>query len=591
MILTITSSIPTFKSVTFHEGLNVVLADSSPAATQKQTRNSAGKTSLVEIVHFLFGADCDAKSLFRTSALVDHSFTGELVVAGKPLTVQRSGSAPSKIFILDGAEDHPGLTLKLDKETSLHCVSNVHWKTFLGHAMFGMPASVEHTEFEESYTPSFRSMFSYFARRRNSGALLHPERNAEQQQRWDWQVNLSYLFGLDWRIPFELNKVRGRERMLDELKKAAKGGAFGNVVGTVAELRPQVTVAETKAKRLRDQLNNFEVLDSYRDLTRRAARAKTEMQALGREIVGRQETLNHLEAALAAEAPPDRSDLQKLYSAAGIELPGVALRRFEEVSKFYDSVVTNRRAHLEQEIAETRRELVANDRQLVALDAERSDILRTLEGRGALEDFLALQRDLAALEASAAALKERFKAAEALEGESTQLDLDRMNLKRRLQADHQERREVLEEAILVIADAINELYDDRTGGFVVEATENGPEFRITIEGDRGGGISNIEVYCLDLALLKLVTKRFGGPGFLIHDSHLFDGVDERQIAGALLLGQAATAGKGLQYIVTMNSDIFDRLPLSEEIDPDEVVLSTRLSDETETGGLFGFRFD
>ena len=56
-----------------------------------------------------------------------------------------------------------------------------------------------------------------------------------------------------------------------------------------------------------------------------------------------------------------------------------------------------------------------------------------------------------------------------------------------------------------------------------------------------------------------------------------------------LLGQRATAGGG-QYIVTMNSDIFDRLPLPEEIDRTKTVLGTRLSDETDTGGLFGFRF-
>jgi hypothetical protein len=41
----------------------------------------------------------------------------------------------------------------------------------------------------------------------------------------------------------------------------------------------------------------------------------------------------------------------------------------------------------------------------------------------------------------------------------------------------------------------------------------------------------------------------------------------------------------------MNSDIFDRLPLSDIVDREEVVLGTRLSDETESGGLFGFKFD
>lgn len=155
---------------------------------------------------------------------------------------------------------------------------------------------------------------------------------------------------------------------------------------------------------------------------------------------------------------------------------------------------------------------------------------------------------------------------------------------------HHIRSAALDEAILIIADAIARLYDDRAGRFVVEATDNGPEFRISIEGDRGGGISNMEIFCFDLALFKVVTARLGGPGFLLHDSHLFDGVDERQIAGALQLGQEATEGKKLQYIVTMNSDIFARLPLPKTIDASKVVLQTRLSDDGEGGGLFGFRF-
>lgn len=107
-----------------------------------------------------------------------------------------------------------------------------------------------------------------------------------------------------------------------------------------------------------------------------------------------------------------------------------------------------------------------------------------------------------------------------LEGETTKLDIDRANLQRRLQEDHRLRSDTLTQAILAIAGAISRLYDDRTGRFVVEATDNGPEFRISIEGDRGGGISNIEIFCFDLALFMVVTARYGGPSFLLHDSHL-----------------------------------------------------------------------
>lgn len=590
MILSIESSIPTFKTVTFHEGLNILLADTRPGATAKQTRNSAGKTSLVEIIHFLLGADCDKDSLFRTDALIEHVFQGTLSIDGERFVIARSGSDPAKIFLLEGGEEQDELLKRVDKESERQYVSNVNWRVFMGHAFFRMPADLRGTAFEEAYTPTFRSQFSYFVRRRNSGGFISPERQAEKQQRWDWQVNLAYLLGLDWHIPFEFNKIRAREKALEELKRAAKGGVFGEILGTVAQLRPQVTVAEAKAQKLREQLNNFEVLESYRSLSREAAIAKSKMQAIGREAVSLNETLEYLERALTAERPPERSDLQRLYTAAGVELPGISLRRFDEVTKFYESVIENRRVHLQQEIADIKRRIAIGDQQQASLDRERSSVLKILEGRGALDDFLELQRNLAACDAAAATLRERFKAAEILEGESTQLDIDRINLKRRLQEDHQSRKAALDEAILIIAEAISDLYEDRSGRFVVEATDNGPEFRISIEGDRGGGISNMEIFCFDLALLQVVAKRFGGPGFLVHDSHLFDGVDERQITRALMLGAHATSGNALQYIVTMNSDIFNRLPLPDDFDPAKVVLSTRLSDETETGGLFGFRF-
>lgn len=590
MIVSIESSLKTFKAVRFRSGLNVLLSERTADSTDKQTRNSAGKTSLIEVIHFLLGADCEKDSLFRLDELVEHTFKGTFRIDGELLTVARTGSDPSKIFLVSGGEERKDIPRKLDKASERFYVSNVNWRVFLGHAMFGLPADERGTLFDESFTPTFRSMFSYFVRRRNSGGFISPERQAEKQQRWDWQVNLSYLFGLDWQIPFDFNKIRAREKTLEELKKAVKIGALGSVIGTVAELRPQVTIAEVKATRLRKSLEQFEVLDSYKSLSKRAGQIKTEMQALTRQSVTLNETLDHLQEALRSERPPQRSDIQQLYAAAGIELPGVALRRFDDVSSFYESVVANRHIHLEHEISDVRSRITDVEGGLSRLDEERSNILRTLQGRGALDDFLAMQRDLADVEANAASLRERFKAAEALEGESTKLDIDRAELKRKLQEDHHVREKALNEAILIIADAIAELYDDRAGSFVVKATENGPEFGIAIEGDRGGGIANMEIFCFDQALLQIVKKRYGGPGFLIHDSHLFDGVDERQVAGALRLGKKISERLQQQYIVTMNSDIFDRLPADESADLGAAVLDTRLSDNTEAGGLFGFRF-
>ena len=588
MILFITSSLQNFKSLTLHGGLNVLIADTILGASSKQTRNSAGKTSFVELVHFLYGADCRPDSIFRHDDLVSATFQATVLIRGEEYVVERSGENPSKVFILRGGQDTPELQLKIDKDSERYFVPNGHWKDFLGWALFGVPIEKKGTVFHRSNAPGFRSMFSYFARRRNSGGFLSMEAYAKEQQRWDWQVNLSYLLGLDWSIPSDCQAVRGRERSLEELKKAAKGGVLGEVIGTVAELRPKLAVEERREAELSSRLAGFEVIDAYKEMSRQAAQAKSSVQSLTRNAVTLRETLNHLHEALAAEVAPGRDDLQRLYEAVGIELPGIAVRRFEEVAQFHESVIRNRRVHLQDEIARLRQELKRNESEMAGWSAQRTRIMKTLEGGGALEDFVAMQRELTEVATAAAWLRERYKAAALLEGESTQLDMDRGALKLRLQTDHLESKALLDEAVLLIAAAIAELYSDRDGRFIVSATDNGPDFRISIEGDRGGGIANMEIFCFDLALYMLTAKRQRGPGFLIHDSHLFDGVDERQVASALALGKRIALQTGGQYIVTMNSDIFHKLPDADELRGD--VLTQVLSDQGDEGGIFGIRF-
>src|SRR3546814_19615552 len=63
----------------------------------------------------------------------------------------------------------------------------------------------------------------------------------------------------------------------------------------------------------------------------------------------------------------------------------------------------------------------------------------------------------------------------------------------------------------------------------------------------------MQIFCFDLMIAELAARRGIGTGFLVHDSHLFDGVDERQVAKALQLGADPAASVGFQYIVTMNS--------------------------------------
>lgn len=146
-------------------------------------------------------------------------------------------------------------------------------------------------------------------------------------------------------------------------------------------------------------------------------------------------------------------------------------------------------------------------------------------------------------------------------------------------------------AILAVDDALNALYTDGRQKFLrIESTETGPKFIIWIAGDRSGGIANMEVFSMDYGLYKVVSGKMNGPRFLVHDSHLFDGVDPRQTSTAIELGSNLADKVGGQYIVTLNSDKFDKLAFSQGFDALSKVMPVRLED-SETGGLFGFRFE
>lgn len=99
MIRRIYSNLPTFKDLKLRPGLNVLLADKSRGATDKQTRNGAGKSSFLEVLHFLLGSDCKPDSIFRNPALADAVFGMELELAGSFVRVERRGAKPSPITV------------------------------------------------------------------------------------------------------------------------------------------------------------------------------------------------------------------------------------------------------------------------------------------------------------------------------------------------------------------------------------------------------------------------------------------------------------------------------------------------------------
>ena len=302
MIFRIFSNLKSFRDLELKAGLNILLADKNETSTDKQTRNGAGKTSLIQLVHFVLGSDADKENIFRSELLEPWEFGLDLELAGKRLKVVRCGRKPSKILFPSGCASSWSIQPKPEKEMEIQSLSNNEWRTVLGKLMFGLEEDQGATVCR--FKLSYRSLFSYFVRRQDSGGFVSHLMHATKQQSWDQHVSLSYLLGIDWSISRRFQELREQEKTIRQIKKSLKQGTIPGASESVATLRTKVTLTESKARRLKQQLDEFNVVEEYEAIEREASDLTREMNRLGNENTADREFLDQLRGDLESEKSP-----------------------------------------------------------------------------------------------------------------------------------------------------------------------------------------------------------------------------------------------------------------------------------------------
>ncbi|OLQ88032.1 hypothetical protein BIY22_07610 [Vibrio panuliri] len=579
MLNKLTSDLTSFKSVTFHSGLNVILADKTDNSTDRQTRNGAGKSSLVELINTLLGSDIKKDSLVKSDVLKEKSFYLNMTINNHAIEVSKSGEFPTKVFI--NKDDSDFIPLK-SIENNKFVISNEQWTRFLGDQIFG----IHNSYFEMKHSVSFRLLFSYFAR--SSKGFYSPDKTFPQQARWQSQVALTYLLKLNWKLVREFEAIRQKDKLVRALIQAANEGALKGVMGSASELATEIHLKNEQLTSLKKAVEEFKVLPEYREKEARANQITQELSALCSDDIADKELLSTLERTITEENEPDNSKVERLFKEASISFPEIVNKKFGEFVGFHSSIIANRRAHLVEEIQKIESRIVLREIKKKALDDERSDILLLLKSHGALEQFYKLQGRLNKAEANIELLHQKLKATENLNVQKTDVKIDKGVLKKKTLIDHSERSDAIRDAVVTFGQ-ISELLYAEPGRFTIEPTEDGPKFDFEIEGKKSTGKSKMQIFCFDMMMMKLWSSEKNRPKLLIHDSLLFDGVDERQVAKALYLGAEWAKKYNFQYIVTMNSDDLPDMTYYENFKIEDYVVDLKITD-TENGGLFGVRF-
>lgn len=582
MLRRLSADDPRFRSLDFAPGLNILVADTTEMSGEKDSRNGTGKSSTVELLHFLLGARVDKKGLAARKALKDIEFSLELdwpEATGGRLIVSRTGARPETVMLDTNVEsdseaifDHSGPAE----------IPMARWTKLIEANLFGLKGDHQGL--------SGRTMLSFLIRRISSHAFNTATRTYTQQPEADAAANLAYLLGLDWKLASGYREISAREATRRQLRQAVNDPVWGRIVGSTSELRGQITVAEEDMRRLQEQIKAFRVVPQFEELKRRADEIDGCIRSLNsRDAIDRR-NLTDLRASVSETTDGDVRYLEPVYQELGVLLGDQVRRRFDDVKGFHESIVRNRRRYLAEEIESIEARLTARAAERETLGVELQRVLRTLDEGGALEALTALQQALAQKQASVEALRHRYDAAQMLEASALEIKAKRVDLQRALKNDLGERARQTGEATVLFSEFAQRLYGPGRQAFLeFDAGPSSLKIVPHVDSDGSRGIGNMVIFCFDLTMAVVAHRHGRGPDFLVHDSHLFDGVDDRQLRDALELAAEVAAREGMQYIATLNSDDLEKAE-RKGFDPSGKALAVRLKDEYEDGGLFGFRF-
>jgi uncharacterized protein YydD (DUF2326 family) len=216
--------------------------------------------------------------------------------------------------------------------------------------------------------------------------------------------------------------------------------------------------------------------------------------------------------------------------------------------------------------------------------------LEVLQTHGALEEYTRLQELYLNTVTDLNEINKRIEELKKIEESKSIFKIEKERLLQRARHDYQERHIQVERAISLFNSNSRFLYDV-PGRLIIDVGENGFRFRVDIRRDGSEGIGNMKIFCYDLMLAQLWSEHETSPCLLIHDSTIFDGVDERQVALALELADRESRRCGFQYICTFNSDMIPRSEFAADFDLNfDSFVRLTLTDESDEGGLLGIRF-
>jgi len=563
-----------FRTVKFNpSGLNFIVAkQKNPEKNDEgKTYNGVGKSLLVRIINYCLGASKDRYVGF-CEKLEGWEFYLDFTIGTRHFTAKRSTGEPQNVVLNDEE-------LSIDK-----------YRGKLQELCFSIPNDVQYL--------SFRSLLPFFLRpsKEAYADCMKPGNINKEYQNLLYNV---FLIGLDVKLAERKYKLRNEQKRIKDLETNFKQDNLLRdfFLGT-KDISLELAEITDQINKIEGDLSRFQVAEDYHEIQCEADSIHNHLFQLKNEIVIIENNIRNIgDSVQVNPITISNSDLEKTYNEAKVFFPDSVRKTLHDIEIFYVNLAKNRISRLAEQKNELMAILEGKKSEQEKMKQKFDEKIKFLGEHQALDVFLALNQECSDLKTERNGLLKYRELQSEYNSKRRQIKKDLLeitDITDNYLVEVEENTKDIKEYFRYLA---KKFYPQYTVGLTIrhKSGENQLAFEIEprIESDSSDGINNVKIFCYDLSIL------FKGKnhkiGFVLHDSRLYDGIDERQKAVLFQTVKNEFSGNDRQYIATINQNQLKEIQSNmsaedfDEIFQKNTILT--LTDDDDSEKLLGIQVD
>ena len=558
-----------FHSVIFKNGLNIIVGKQAQPHSENDgnTYNGVGKSFLVHLIHFCLGSG-KIDSLYEN--LPGWEFTLKFEVDGKEYSAMRSTSKQSKVNFC-GEE----ISLKEMREKMLElcfCISNppkhMTWNTLFSR-----------------FVRRYRSCYSRF------------DTCVPKENDYSKLLNTLFLLGIDTTLIVEKKELRDKQKVTKDTERAIKKDPiFKQYYLGNSDAELDLVDLERKINSFEKELSEFKVSSNYHELEKEANDKSYEKKILENNRVLIVNYIKNIQDSLKETIQATELEALKIYESANIEIPEMIKKDIEEVLDFHRKQVSSRNIRLRKELQNQKHNLKEIDKQICILGERMDELLEVLDSHGALEEYVALTKQLSALKSEKDRIYEYKGILKSYKDIELEIKSSFINQDKKTDEYLEDIKSITEELRNIFLKYTKQFYPKKRSGLVIKNNSGENTLRYTldarIEDDSSDGVNEVRLFCFDLLLLMCRKSKIR---FLFHDSRIFANMDPRQREKLFRIIYDETLNNEIQYICSINEDtLLSIKDLMSEKEYEKIVTNNiilELNDDAAESKLLGIQVD